>query len=300
MNTTPSSSERPDNETHNELEILFEEIDEIEKMLEPLNNAESESLRSQAEDKKKKLEAMDEGGLSPFRLSVLRRDISRLKARAESMANNSLVVTTSFLRNQIEEIEKILEPLKDADADALRSEKEDTKKKLETVVKTDVPSLQEAVRNLKERTEILATRSFLLGEIDLIEKMLVSIRVNPSKSAQLKSLESEKEDKKRSLQSADDYELAALRKEINKIKERAESLASRESWLVRLGKVSVLVWLGIIPLLIALYTGYVAILQRNSQKEIRDYAATQTAVSATQSAMPITTETATPTAASVP
>src|SRR5829696_6878125 len=158
MNTTPSSSERPDNETPNELGILFEEIDEIEKMLEPLNNAESESLRSQVEDKKMKLEAMDEGGLSPFRLSVLRRDISRLKARAESMANNSLVVTTSFLRNQIEEIEKILEPLKVADADALRSEKEDTKKKLETVVKTDVPSLQDAIRNLKERAEILATR----------------------------------------------------------------------------------------------------------------------------------------------
>ena len=295
MNTTPSSSERPDDQKHNELEILFDEIDEIEKMLEPLNNAESESLLSQAEDKKKKLEAMDEGGLSPFRLSVLRRDISRLKARAESMANNSLVVTTSFLRNQMEEIEKILEPLKDADADALRSEKEDTKKKLETVVKTDVPSLQEAVRNLKERTEILATRSFLLGEIDLIEKMLVSMRVNPSKSAQLKSLESETGDKKKSLQSADDYELSALRKEINKIKERAESLDSRESWLVRLGKVSVLVWLMIIPLLIALYTGYIAILQWNSQEEIRDFAITQTA-----QAMPTPIETATPTLAPVP
>ena len=60
MNTTPSSSERPDDETHTELEILFEEIDEIEKMLEPLNNAESDSLRSQTEDKKKKLELLDD------------------------------------------------------------------------------------------------------------------------------------------------------------------------------------------------------------------------------------------------
>jgi len=300
MNTTPSSSERPDDETHNELEILFEEIDEIEKMLEPLNNAESDSLRSQTEDQRKKLDSLDEGGLSPFRLSAPRREISRLKARAESMANNSLVVTTSYLRNQIEEIEKVLEPLKDADADALRSEKEETKKKLESVVKTDLPSLQEAIRNLKERTELLATRSFLLGEIGVIEKMLVSIRVNPSKRTQLKSLEAEKEDKKRNLQSADDYELAALRKEINKIKERVESLATRESWLVRLGKVSVLVWLAIIPLLIAIYTGYIAILQRNSQTEIRDYAITQTAVAATQTEMASATETATPTLAPIP
>lgn len=293
MNTSPSSSERPDDKTTNELETLFEEIDEIEKMLEPLNNAESDSLRSQTEDKKKKLESLDDKDLSSFRLSVLRKEISRLKAKSESMANNSLIVTTSFLQNEIGEIEKILKPLNDAESDSLRSEKEDKKKKLESVDKKDLPSLREEVRNLKEKTEILATRSFLLGEIGIIEKILVSIKADPSKRAELSSLEQEKEGKKNRLQVADEYELASLRKEISKIKERAESLVTKESLLVRLSRVSVLFWLGIIPLLIAIYAGYIAIVQWNSQPQIRDYAITQTAVAATQTAMSSATETPT-------
>src|SRR5688572_2149990 len=291
MNRKPSSK-RVGDETNNEVETLFEEIDEIENILAPLNNAESDSLRSQIEDKKKKLESLDDDKLSSFKLSFLRKETSRLKARAESLASRSFVSITSFLQNEIGEIEKILEPLHDAESDSLRSEKEGKKKNLESVDKKDLPSLQEAVLNIKERAETLVTKSFLLGEVDLIEKMLGSIRVNPSKHAELKSLELEKEDKKRSLQSADEYELAILRKEINKIKERAESLASRESWLVRLSRVSVLVWLGIIPLLIVLYISYLAVLQWNSQPQIRDYATTQTA-----EAMPTVTPSATETAA---
>ena len=290
MNRRPSSK-RAGNETNNELETLFEEIDEIEKILEPLNNAESNSLRSQAEDKKTKLESLDDDDLSSFRLSFLRKEISRLKARAESMANNSLIVTTSFLRNEIDEIEKILEPLKAAESDSLRSEMEDKKKHLESVDKTALPSLQEEIRTLKESAETLITKSFLSDEIDLIEKMLVSIKVNRLKRAELNSLELEKEDKKKRLQSADEYELATLRKEIGKIKEKAESLASRESWPVRLSRVSVLVWLGFIPLLIALYIGYLAILQWQNQPQIRRLA-TQTA-----QAMPTVTPSTTATPA---
>jgi hypothetical protein len=112
-------------------------------------------------------------------------------------------------------------------------------------------------------------------------------------------LELEKEDKKRSLQSADEYELAVMRKEINKLKERVESLATRESWLVRLSRVSVLVWLGFIPLLIAIYACYIAIVQWDSQPQIRDYAATQTS-----EAMPtptlIATEAPTPVSTATP
>jgi hypothetical protein len=298
MNRKPSSK-RAGDETNNEVETLFEEIDEIENILEPLNNAESDSLRSQIEDKKKKLESLDDDKLSSFKLSFLRKEISRLKARAESLASRSFVSLTSFLQNEIGEIEKMLEPLNDAESDSLRSEKEGKKKKLESVDKKDLPSLQEEVHNIKERAETLVTKSFLLGEVDLIEKMLVSIRVNPSKHAELKSLELEKEDKKRSLQSADEYELAVMRKEINKLKERVESLATRESWLVRLSRVSVLVWLGFIPLLIAIYASYIAIVQWNSQPQIRDYAATQTS-----EAMPtptlIATEAPTPVSTATP
>jgi hypothetical protein len=289
MNKRSSSSKRVGDASNNELETLFEEIDEIEKLLEPLNNAESDSLRSQTEDKKKKLESLDDDDLSSFRLSFLRKEVSRLKARAEAMANNSLIVTTSFLRNEIDEIEKILEPLKAAESDSLRSEMEDKKKKLESVDKTALPSLQEAIRNIKESAETLVTKSFLSDEIDIIEKMLVSIRGNRLKRSELNSLELEKEDKKKRLQSADEYELAALRKEIGKIKEKAESLASRENWLVRLSRVSVLAWLGFIPLLIAIYASYIAIVQWNSQTIIHNYA-TQTA-----QAMPTPTETLTPT-----
>ena len=277
MNRRSSSSKRAGDETNNELETLFEEIDEIEKILEPLKEAQSDSLRAQAEDKKKKLESLDNGELSSFRLSLLRKEISKLKARAETMANNSLIVTTSFLRNEIDEIEEILEPLKDAESDSLRSEKEDKKRKLESIDKKELPAIQEEIHNIKERAETLVTKSFLLGEIGVIEKMLVSIRVNPLERAELRSLEEEKEDTKKRLQSGDDYELVSLRKEISKMKERAESLASRESWLAKLSRVSILVWLWIIPLLVAIYASYIAILQWNSQPQIRDYATTQTA-----------------------
>jgi hypothetical protein len=288
MNRRSSSSKRAGDETDNDLEALFEDIDEIEKMLEPLNNAESDSLRSQTEDKKKKLELLDDSALSSVRLRLLRKEISKLKARAESLATNSLIVTTSFLRNEIDEIEKILEPLKDAESDSLRSEKEDQKKKLESIDKKELPAIQEEIHDIKERAEALVTKSFLLGEIGVIEKMLVSIRVNPLKRAELKSLEDEKEDKKKRLQSVHEYELVTLRKEISKMKERAESLATKESWLAKLSRVSILVWLGIIPLLIAIYAGYIAIVQWNSQDLIHDYA-TQTA-----EAMPTPTETPIP------
>jgi len=294
MNRRSSSSKRAGNKTNNELETLFDDIDEIEKMLEPLNNAESNSLRSQTEDQKKRLESLDDDDLSSFRLSILRKQISRLKARAESMANNSLIVTTSFLRNEIDELEKILKPLKAAESDSLRSEMEDKKKKLESVDKTALPSLQEEIRNIKERAETLVTKSFLSDEIGLLEKMLVSIKGIRRKRAELNSLELQKEDKKKRLETADEYELADLRKELGKLKERAEALASRESWLVRLSRVSVLVWLGIIPLLLAIYASYMAIVQWNSQPRIHDYA-TQTA-----QAMPTATETPIPPPTPVP
>jgi len=203
--------------------------------------------------------------------------------RAGNETNNEL----ETLFEEIDEIEKILEPLKAAESDSLRSEMEEQKKNLESVDKTALPSLQEEIRNIKESAETLVTKSFLSDEIDLIEKMLVSIKVNRLKRAELNFLELEKEVKKKRLQSADEYELAALRKEIGKIKERAESLASRESWPVRLSRVSVLVWLGFIPLLIALYTGYLAILQWQNQPQIRRFA-TQTA-----EAMPTVTPSAT-------
>jgi predicted AAA+ superfamily ATPase len=301
MNRRSSSSKQAGDETNNELETLFEEIDEIEKILEPLNNAESDSLRSQTEDKKKKLELLDDSALSSIRLRLLRKEISKLKARAESLANNSFIVTTSFLRNELDEIEKILEPIKDAESDTLRLEKEDKRKKLESIDKKELPAIQKEIHNIKERAEILVTKSFLSGEIDVIEKILVSMKGNPLKSAELKSLEDEKEKKKERLQSVDENELVSLRKEISKMKERAESLASKESWLVRLSQVSVLVWLGIIPLLLVLYTGYVAILQWNSQPVIHIYA-TETAVAVTQTAqaMPTPTETPIPTPTLVP
>jgi len=286
-----SSSQQTDNEANNELESLFDKIDEIEQGLEPLRDAQSDLLRSQTEDKKKKLESLADGELSPLKLSFLRKEIGKLKERAESLANNSFIVATSFLQSEVDEIEQALEPLKNADANALRSEKEASKQKLTSVNKTDLPSLREEIRNIKERTGALVTQSFLSAEIELIEKILASIKDNRSKRTELRSLELEKEAKKKKLQSADEYGLASLRKDIGKLKERAESLAAKESWFARLKRVSIVVWLWIIPLLIAIYTGYIAIWQGVKQPTIQAIQL-ETSTAQTATAAVLQTETA--------
>ena len=290
-----SSARRTPDKTYDALEILYDEIEEIESILEPLRDPQSDSLRSQAADHKKKLESLGDGELSSFKLSLLKRDIHKLKARAESLANNSLLVGTSFLRNEIDEIEQILEPLNNVEAEALGSEKEISKKKLESVSKNNLPALQEEIRSLKERAETLAIKSFLLSEIDAVEKILASIKGNRFKRTEASALEDEKKDKKKELRSAGEYRLASLRKDIRNLKERAETLANREGWFARFGRAPALAWLGIIPLIVAIYASFIAIWQWLEKPKIQEYyMETATAQTATAQAMPTAAETSAP------
>jgi chromosome segregation ATPase len=296
-----SSSRRTPDKAPNELEFLYDELEEIESILEPLRDAQSDSLRAQAEASKKKLESLGDGELSAFRLSLLRREIRKLKARAESLANNSLVVGASILRNELDEIEQILQPLKDDEAEALQSIKEASKKRLESASKKDLPTLQEEIYSLKEQAEALATKSFLSGEIEAIDKILDSIKGNLFKRTEVGSLEKEKKDKKKELRSADEHGLASLRRDIRDLKERAEALAYREGWFVRFRRESALVWLGIIPLIVAIYASFITIWQWLEKPKIEVfYMQTATAQTATAQAMPSPTRTSMPTSTPTP
>ena len=295
------SSRRTPEKANNELEFLYDELEEIENLLEPLRDAQSDALRSQSADQKKKLESLGDGELSSFRLSLLRREIHRLKTKAESLANNSLVVGTSLLRNEIDEIEQLLTPLKGNEAEAVQSVKEASKKKLGSVSKKDLPALQEEIHGLKEQAEALAIRSFLRNEIEAVEKILASIKSNRFKRNEVSTLETEKEDKKKELRSVDAYGLAALRKDIRDLKERAEALANREGWFARLRRASGLVWLAIIPLAVVIYAMFVTFWQWRAKPIIQElYLGTATAQTATAAAMPTATATLFPTPTPTP
>lgn len=290
-----SSRQTPEKAT-NQLELLYDELEETEDLLEPLRDAQSEALGSEVADYKKKMEALGDGEIAPFRLSLLRREIRRLKTKAESLANDSFVVGTSLLRNEMDQIEQVLRPLKGNEAEALQSVKEATKKKLGSVSKQDVPALREEIDGLKEQAEALATRSFLRGEIERIEKIIDSTKSNRSKRNEAASLEQEKEDRKKELRSVDAYGLAALRKDIRDLKERAEALSDRESWFARLRRASGFIWLGIIPLVIVIYAIAITIWQWRAKPTIQAFfMETATAQTATAAAMPTATATLFPT-----
>lgn len=290
-----SSRQTPEKAT-NQLELLYDELEETEDLLEPLRGAQSEALGSEVADYKKKMEALGDGEIAPFRLSLLRREIRRLKTKAESLANDSFVVGTSLLRNEMDQIEQVLRPLKGNEAEALQSVKEATKKKLGSVSKQDVPALREEIDGLKEQAEALATRSFLRGEIERIEKIIDSTKSNRSKRNEAASLEQEKEDRKKELRSVDAYGLAALRKDIRDLKERAEALSDRESWFARLRRASGFIWLGIIPLVIVIYAIAITIWQWRAKPTIQAFfMETATAQTATAAAMPTATATLFPT-----
>lgn len=293
-----SSSRRTPSEAQADLDALFDDIDEIERMLEPLQGAQADSLRTQLEDKRKKLELVDNEEIASFRLAVLRKETSRLRTKAEALANNSISASTSGLHNQLDDIGRSLETIQETDAEALRLQLEDKKNKLGSVDKKELPSLQNEILALKERADYLSTKSFLFNEIGRIENTLVTAKSKPFyKRSEWESLEAEKNEKKARLKSADETELVSLRKEINELKDSAESFADRETWREKLSRVSPFIWLGFIPLIIVIYAGVIAVVQWNNQGIINTYA-TRTAkamptatVTATETLMPVTSPT---------
>jgi hypothetical protein len=282
-----SSSRRTPNEAQVELEALFDDIDEIEKLLEPLQGEQAASLRSQLEDKRKKLESVDDEESSSFKLAFLRREVRKLKTSAEALADDSFVTSTSLLVNQLDEIGKTLEPMQDPDSQALQYQLEDKKKKLASVSKKELPGLHKEILALKERADTLSTKSFLINEIGRIDKILGSAKSRPFiRRSELESLEKEKNDKRKRLQSADESELASLRKEIDKLKEDVDAFVTRESWRARLGRISAIAWLLIIPCLILAYSGWVASWQWRVQPTIQTFQMqTATANTATAAVM---------------
>jgi hypothetical protein len=287
-----SSSRSTPDDARVELEALFDDIDEIEKLLEPLQGEQAASLRSQLEDKRKKLELVDDEESSSFKLSLLRKEVRKLRTKAEALADDSFVTSTSLLVNQIDEVGKTLQPMQDPDSQALQSQLEDKKKKLASVSKKELPGLQKEILALKEQADTLSTKSFLLNEIDRIDKILGSAKSRPFiRRSELEALEEEKKDQRKRLQSADENELASLRKTINKLKEDVDAFVTREGWRARLGRISAIAWLLIIPCLILFYSGWVASWQWRVQPTIQTFQM-QTATAQTATAAGMQTETA--------
>jgi hypothetical protein len=284
MSTTPSENAGKELNTDREAPrfSLFEEIDMIEKILDPLKGSESDSLRSALKDKTKTLESLNENELTSYKFRILIRDVDKIKKKAEELAASPLQAMKSRILEQIGNIAKILKLLRDKESDPSSPEKEEIRKnvasleaeienqikRVDFLTEKDLPSLQKDVQKIKEKADALATRSFLTHEIGLIGMLLGSARVGFLKRAQLDFLRSEINDRKQKLASLQDYELSSFRQDLTKIREGAETLIIQPSFAPRLRSMSALVWLSIIPLLILLYASSIAIWQRGHQTEI--------------------------------
>jgi uncharacterized phage infection (PIP) family protein YhgE len=276
--STPSS-ENAGKELHTDREAprfaLFEEIDAIEELLDSMKGSESDSLRSELQDKTKTLEALNENELSSYKFRILLREVDKIKKKADELAASPLQAMKSRILEQIGNIARILKPLKDNASDpaspeqeeirknvaALETEIENQKKQVDVLNEKDLPGLQNDVEQIKEKADALATRSFLTHEVGLIAKLLSSTRVGFLKRKQLASLRSKINDRKERLASLQDHELSSFRQDLNKIREGAETLIIQPSVAPRLRSMSALIWLGLIPFLLFVYMTYYSLLQ---------------------------------------
>ena len=309
MSTHPSENAGKELNTDREAPrfSLFEEIDTVEKILDPLKGPESDSLRSELQDKTKTLESLNENELSSYKFRILIREVDKIKKKAEELAASPLQAMKSRILEQIGNIAKTLPPLKDKESDpsspeqeeilnnvaSLEAEIENQKKRVDFLTEKDIPSLKKDIEQIKEKADALATRSFLTHETGLIGRLLDSARVGFFKRTQLDFLRSEINDRKQKLASLQDNELSSFRQDLTKIREGAETLIIQPSFAPRLRSMSALIWLSIIPLLILIYASWIAIWQRGHQTEIH---ATATFIA---SAMPSATLPAAPSATPV-
>jgi len=248
MNRKSSSSKPTGDKMKNAektLESLLEEIYYIEQLLEPFGSPEATALRAETNENKKKLESLDDSEASVFRLFSLKKDMDRIKDKAESLAKNSAKNTRTFLTKEIEYLEKKLEVLESAEATPLKAETKNVKDKLSSSNESELSALQNDIGKL-------TTQSFLLKEIEDLEKKL-----EPLAGVEATTLKSEIAGIKGRLISIEGDELFYLRKETGKIKERAMQLATKQTWWDKFQKwrstLPVTAWLAVIPALVALY-----------------------------------------------
>jgi DNA repair exonuclease SbcCD ATPase subunit len=169
--------------------------------------------------------------------------------------------------------------------DTLKAELESKNKQLASVTEKELSTIEQDIKELKMRADALSARSFLIDEIALIEKILHSPRVGLFRRSQLEQLRSEINERKQKLESWPDSELTSFRANLDRIRESANTLVIQPSFATRLRSISMLVWIGIIPAVLLLYMGIVAMWQRNHQNEI------QTIAAMTSTAMPTATAT---------
>lgn len=85
-----SSSKRDQSELKKQNErlrsFLQKEIEDVEKILEPLKGAKADSLRNELNLKRESIESEDDGEFAFFLLASLRKDIVDLKERAASLS----------------------------------------------------------------------------------------------------------------------------------------------------------------------------------------------------------------------
>jgi hypothetical protein len=265
---------------------LFEEIETIEGLLESLKGPEFDRVRSDLADKTKRLESINENELTSYKLPLLQKVIAKIKTKVESLAATPLLMTKSRLLEQIDDIQNTLRLIKAADASSqdderkkldeqallLKSKLEDTKKQLESLAGNKLfsaqDSLQTDIAEMKVQATALATRSFLIEEIGVIANILKSAQVSPFKRAELEFLQNEIGDRRSGLESILDWELTSFRRDIVKLKDRAEAVVVRQGFLAWLRSLSVLFWLGLVPALLLVYMSYYAFWQYRNQADI--------------------------------
>jgi protein tyrosine phosphatase (PTP) superfamily phosphohydrolase (DUF442 family) len=289
---------------------LLGEIDAIEELLDSLKGSESDSLRSELQDKTKTLESLNENELSSYKFRILLRDVDKIKKKAEELAASPLQAMRSRILEQIGNIARILRPLKDNESDPSRPEQEEIRKnvtsleteienqkvRVDSLTEKDLPSVQKDIDQIKEKADALATRSFLAHEIGLIGNLLGSTRVGFLKRRQLDLLRSEIDDRRQKLASLQDNELSAFRQDLTKIREGAETLIIQPSFAPRLRSMSALIWIGLIPFILLVYIVYFALWQQVNKVDIHAtatvYAATYPSPTLIETAIPAVTLTA--------
>lgn len=288
---TRVSHENSDNEVNADPEAprsaLFEDIDAIEEILEPFKGTEPDSLRAELQDKTKRLEALSESELSSYKFSILKREVNKLKKKAETLASTPLMVMKSRLSGNLGTIENTLTSIKNKKlaaagperekiiqaVDVLLKELTDQQESVDALTEKQFSDLQTKIDQLETKVDTLATRSFLTNEIGLLGKILESARVGLFRRGKLSQLVEEVKQQQQRLTTLTDDELVSFRHTIGEIKERSETLIIHPSLTSMIQSGAAIFLLAIIPVALVLYMLVTIRWQTIHQNEIQTIAA---------------------------
>jgi hypothetical protein len=276
-------------------------ISSLKARLLSLSSRESASLTRSIDEKELRLRsvAADGSDFSSSQLSSLEQEIKEITEKADQESRRLALL------GEISKVMTQLAPLQGHDSASILRKITEKKLRLEAarpdnLSATELSASEDDIAELNRRTQQEFRKSILLEEISNIRSNLASLQ-NPEASALLKNLDEQKV--RLGLVQSDgmefsSYEISSLQSNIDKIKEKADSLMSKQggqkntgesgSLINALSKIPIAIWVAVIPVVGSIYLGILS--YRQSQDNIQiPLQATQTAADAqTAAAKPIT------------